>query len=87
MVAASPGAAGLKWRAAWTDARRVVHDRWVIRQFEEETNLECHILLDQSASMAYRGAAPMTKLEYGSVLAASLPQKFLSSTPGVNRST
>ena len=44
----------------------------VLKQFEEETNLECHLLLDISASMAYRGAAPMSKLEYGSVLAASL---------------
>ncbi len=29
-------------------------------------------LIDVSASMGYRGAAPMSKLEYGSVLAASL---------------
>ena len=47
-------------------------DRHYVKKFEEETNLECHILLDQSASMSYRGGAPMTKLEYGSVLAASL---------------
>jgi uncharacterized protein (DUF58 family) len=47
-------------------------DRHYVRKYEEETNLECHILLDLSASMAYRGAAPMSKLEYGSVLAASL---------------
>jgi uncharacterized protein (DUF58 family) len=47
-------------------------DRHYVKKFEEETNLECHLLLDQSASMAYRGAAPMSKLEYGSVLAASL---------------
>jgi uncharacterized protein (DUF58 family) len=47
-------------------------DRHYVKKFEEETNLECHILLDVSASMAYRGSAPMTKLEYGSVLAASL---------------
>jgi uncharacterized protein (DUF58 family) len=47
-------------------------DRHYIKKFEEETNLECHLLLDVSASMAYRGAAPMTKMEYGSVLAASL---------------
>ena len=47
-------------------------DRHYVKKFEEETNLECHILLDQSASMSYRGAAPMSKLEYGSVLAASL---------------
>jgi uncharacterized protein (DUF58 family) len=47
-------------------------DRHYVKKYEEETNLECHLLLDQSASMAYRGAAPMSKLEYGSVLAASL---------------
>lgn len=47
-------------------------DRHYVKKFEEETNLECHLLLDVSASMAYRGGAPMSKLEYGSVLAASL---------------
>jgi uncharacterized protein (DUF58 family) len=47
-------------------------DRHYVKRFEEETNLEAHLLLDTSASMAYRGAAPLSKLEYGSVLAASL---------------
>lgn len=47
-------------------------DRHYVKKFEEETNLECHVLLDVSASMSYRGGAPMSKLEYGSVLAASL---------------
>ena len=47
-------------------------DRHYVKKFEEETNLECHLLLDVSASMAYRGAAPMSKLGYGSILAASL---------------
>jgi uncharacterized protein (DUF58 family) len=47
-------------------------DRHYVKKFEEETNLDCHVLLDVSASMAYRGGAPMSKLEYGSVLAASL---------------
>jgi uncharacterized protein (DUF58 family) len=47
-------------------------DRHYVKKYEEETNLECHLLLDISASMGYRGAAPMTKLEYGSVLAGSL---------------
>src|SRR5215208_1607170 len=47
-------------------------DRHYVRKYEEETNLDCHLLLDVSASMAYRGGAPMSKLEYGSVLAASL---------------
>jgi uncharacterized protein (DUF58 family) len=47
-------------------------DRHYVKKFEEETNLQCHLLLDVSASMAYRGGAPLSKIEYGSVLAASL---------------
>ncbi|CAN5864830.1 DUF58 domain-containing protein [soil metagenome] len=47
-------------------------DRHYVKKFEEETNLECHVLLDVSASMGYRGAAPLTKLEYASVLAGAL---------------
>src|SRR3569832_2921972 len=47
-------------------------DRHYVKKFEEETNLQCHVLLDVSASMAYRGGAGMSKVEYGSVLAASL---------------
>jgi len=47
-------------------------DRHYVKKFEEETNLECHLLLDVSASMGYRGGAPMSKVEYGSVLAACL---------------
>jgi uncharacterized protein (DUF58 family) len=47
-------------------------DRHYVKKFEEETNLDCHLLLDVSRSMTYRGGAAMSKLEYGSVLAASL---------------
>jgi uncharacterized protein (DUF58 family) len=47
-------------------------DRHYVKQYQEETNLECHLLLDVSASMAYRGAAAMSKMEYASVLAGSL---------------
>ena len=47
-------------------------DRHYVKQYQEETNLECHLLLDISASMAYRGAAAMSKMEYASVLAGSL---------------
>ena len=46
-------------------------DRFYVKQYEEETNLSCHILLDCSASMGY-GSGPLTKLQYGSFLAASL---------------
>ena len=46
-------------------------DRHYVKKFEEETNLRAHLLLDISGSMRY-GSGPMTKLEYGSCLAASL---------------
>jgi len=46
-------------------------DRYYVKQFEEETNLSCHIVLDKSASMSY-GSGAVTKLQYGSYLAASL---------------
>src|SRR4029079_3010192 len=46
-------------------------DRHYVKRFEEETNLRAHLLLDVSASMSY-GSGAMTKLEYGSCLAASL---------------
>lgn len=46
-------------------------DRYVVKKFEEETNLKGYLLLDVSGSMGY-GSGTLTKLEYGSVLAASL---------------
>jgi uncharacterized protein (DUF58 family) len=47
-------------------------DRHFIKKFEEETNLDCHILLDISASMGYSSGSGVTKLQYGAFLAASL---------------
>ncbi len=46
-------------------------DRHYVKKFEEETNLECRLLVDVSGSMAYRSRGP-SKLEYASYLAASL---------------
>ena len=46
-------------------------DRYFIKKYEEETNLDCHILLDVSASMGY-GSGDVTKLQYASYLAAAL---------------
>ena len=48
-----------------------ISDRYYVKQFEEETNLRAHILLDTSSSMTYSSGGP-TKLEYGSYLAAAL---------------
>jgi uncharacterized protein (DUF58 family) len=51
-------------------------DRWFIKEYEEETNLHAHILLDASGSMGYRGAGP-SKLEYAAWVAASLSYLML----------
>jgi uncharacterized protein (DUF58 family) len=47
-------------------------DRYYVKKFEEETNLDCHLLLDVSGSMGYGAHHGMTKFEYGACLAASL---------------
>src|SRR5688500_15972913 len=65
----------------WKIAARA--DRWVVKQFEEETNLRATIVLDVSRSMAWIGAqlrplgstatpARLTKLAYAEILTASL---------------
>ena len=46
-------------------------DKLYIKQFEEETNLKCHIILDKSSSMGY-GSEKITKFEYSKTLTASL---------------
>ena len=45
-------------------------DRFYVKKFEEETNLDCYLLLDISASMGY--GSRITKIRYASMLAASL---------------
>jgi uncharacterized protein (DUF58 family) len=47
-------------------------DRYVIRQFHEDVSIRCTILLDISASMAYRQDGPLSKMEYGCHLAAGI---------------
>ena len=51
-------------------------DRFYIKQFEEETNLKAHIMLDISKSMTY-GSEEITKLQYGSYLSAALTYLLL----------
>jgi uncharacterized protein (DUF58 family) len=46
-------------------------DRLYVKQFEEETNLRCTLLVDISNSMLY-GNGSMTKYEYGCTVAACL---------------
>jgi uncharacterized protein (DUF58 family) len=46
-------------------------DRYFIKKFEEETNLRCYLVVDQSLSMNYTSRG-MTKAEYAATLAATL---------------
>ncbi len=46
-------------------------DRYYIKQFEQETNLRAHILLDVSASMSFSSMG-VSKRRYANVLAAAL---------------
>src|ERR1051325_325685 len=46
-------------------------DRYFIKKYEDETNLRCHLLVDQSRSMDY-GSRGYTKATYGATLAATL---------------
>jgi uncharacterized protein (DUF58 family) len=65
----------------WKIAAR--SDRWVVKQYEEETNLRATLVLDVSRSMAWSGAQlrtvrtaatpePLTKLAYAERLVAAL---------------
>jgi len=48
-------------------------DRYYIKQFEEETNLVCYLIVDASASMGYRSTPEgPTKLQYAAKMAACL---------------
>jgi uncharacterized protein (DUF58 family) len=47
-------------------------DRFVIKQFEEETNLRAHLFLDQSESMNYAHDGGMSKFDYAATAVASL---------------
>ena len=46
-------------------------DRYYIKKFEDETNLRCHLLVDNSRSMTY-GSLGWTKAQYANTLAATL---------------
>jgi uncharacterized protein (DUF58 family) len=51
-------------------------ERYFLKQYEEETNLVCWLMLDVSESMRY-GSGPVTKFDYGCMVAASLAYLIL----------
>jgi len=52
-------------------------DRYYIKEYEEETNLRAHLLVDLSRSMTFASEGNISKLEYAKYLAASLSYLML----------
>ncbi len=61
-------------------------DRAYIKKFEDETNLRCHLIVDNSRSMDY-GSIGYTKAEYANTLAATLAQFLFQQGDGVGALT
>src|SRR4051812_33932978 len=57
-------------------------DKYCVKLFQDETNLRAHILLDCSKSMAFQ-SGKVSKLEYGSYLAAALAYLMLHQNDAV----
>lgn len=60
--------------------------RYYVKEFEDETNLRAHLLVDVSGSMAYAGQN-VSKFVYGRTLAASLAWLLLSQRDSVGLTT
>jgi len=60
-------------------------DRYYTKLYEAETNYDCYILIDASASMRY-ASGKVSKLEYGKFLAASLAYLVLKQRDSVGLS-
>ncbi len=58
-------------------------DRYYIKQYEQDTNLVAHLLVDRSESMAY-GSGDQTKFEYAKILAACLAHVVLQQRDAVS---
>lgn len=66
----------------WRIAAR--SDRWVVKEYEEETNLRAMIVLDGSQSMAWTGAATrLTKLAWANRVAAAMALLLLKQRDAV----
>lgn len=60
-------------------------ERYFTKLYEAETNYDCHLLMDASASMTY-GSGKVSKLEYAKFLAASLAYIVLKQRDSVGLS-
>ncbi|MEE9275963.1 MAG: DUF58 domain-containing protein [bacterium] len=57
-------------------------DRYLIKQYEDETNLRSHLLVDASGSMDF-GEGPLTKWEYACILATAMAHLLLRQSDAV----
>jgi len=63
-------------------------DRFYLKQYEEETDFACHILIDSSESMLYRSEqAAVSKLEYATYVAAALAHLVIQQRDAVGLAT
>lgn len=60
-------------------------ERYYTKLYEAETNFDCHLLIDSSASMSY-GSGKVSKLEYAKFLAASIAYMVLKQRDSVGLS-
>jgi uncharacterized protein (DUF58 family) len=60
-------------------------ERYYTKLYEAETNFDCHLLIDSSASMTY-GSGKVNKLEYAKFLAASIAYMVLKQRDSVGLS-
>ena len=69
----------------WKVAART--DRHYIKKYEDETNLRCQLLLDQSRSMAYGSKPDLKKADYAATLAATLAMFLMKQGDAVGLTT
>ena len=53
-------------------------EKLFVKRYEEETNLRCHIVIDNSSSMLFSGENKLSKLQFSVYAAASLVQMMKS---------
>jgi len=62
-------------------------DRFYVKKFQAETNLNCYLLVDVSESMAFSHGGVITKLEYATCTAAALGYLMISQQDAVGLAT
>ena len=63
-------------------------DRIYLKQYDEETNFVCHLLVDKSESMTYKSeSAPYSKYDYARYVAAALAYLIIHQQDSVGLAT